>query len=102
MRARPPRGSSSRPPLVGPAHLAEVTATEARLRPEAYGTEERLVEDVQQDFHDLFVDVTWPACPRHPNHPLWYRDGAWWCETDGVAVARLGELAALKAPSAGA
>jgi hypothetical protein len=52
----------------------------------------RLVDGVQQFFHDTFADTTWPACPRHPNHPLWFRDGAWWCEADGVAVARLGEL----------
>jgi len=55
---------------------------------------QRLVDEVQQFFHDTFVHTTWPACPRHPNHPLWFRDGAWWCEADGVALARLGELRA--------
>jgi hypothetical protein len=50
------------------------------------------VNDVQQYFHDTFVDTTWPACPRHPRHPLWYRAGSWWCVQDGVAVASLGEL----------
>lgn len=55
---------------------------------------QRLVDGVQQRFHDTFANTTWPACPRHPNHPLWFRDGAWWCEADGIAVARLGELAA--------
>ncbi len=53
---------------------------------------EKVVEDVQQYFHDTFVDTTWPACPRHHRHPLWYRDGAWWCEQDAVAVARIGNL----------
>ena len=53
---------------------------------------EKVVEDVQQYFHDTFVDTTWPTCPRHSRHPLWYRDGAWWCGQDGVAVTRLGEL----------
>ena len=53
---------------------------------------EKLVEDVQQTVHDLFIDTSWPACPRHREHPLWYRDGAWWCEADGVVIARLGEL----------
>jgi hypothetical protein len=55
---------------------------------------DNLVEDVQQEFHDCFVDVTWPACPRHPNHPLWlHREfESWWCESDAVAIARLGEL----------
>ena len=51
-----------------------------------------LIDEVQQYFHDTFVDVTWPACPRHPNHPLWFKEGWWWCERDGAAVARLGDL----------
>src|SRR5215212_7048969 len=53
---------------------------------------ERLVDGVQQLFHDTFVDTTWPACPRHPNHPLWFHDGAWWCEADEAAIFVLGEL----------
>jgi hypothetical protein len=53
---------------------------------------QRLADDVQQVFHDTFADTTWPACPRHPNHPLWFRDGAWWCEADDVAMFALGEL----------
>ena len=56
------------------------------------GKAEKMVNDVQQYFHDSFVDATWPACPRHAKHPLWYRDGSWWCVEDGVAVARLGAL----------
>lgn len=38
-----------------------------------------------------FVDTVWPKCPRH-RHPLWFRDGSWWCERDDLCVARLGEL----------
>ena len=53
---------------------------------------EKVVGDVQQYFHDTHVDAVWPKCPRHVQHPLWYRSGAWWCVQDGVAVARLGEL----------
>jgi hypothetical protein len=53
---------------------------------------EKLVNDVQQYFHDMRLDPTWPACPRHARHPLWYRGGAWWCVQDGVDVAPLGEL----------
>jgi hypothetical protein len=34
-----------------------------------------IVDDVQQLFHDTFVDTSWPQCPRHANHPLWFRDG---------------------------
>lgn len=82
---------------VGPAHRAEVDAQLAALRADDFGDSEadlveRLIERVQQTFHDLFVDTTWPACPRHPNHPLWYRDGAWWCARDRIAVASLGEV----------
>lgn len=55
---------------------------------------QRAVDDVQQVVHDEFIDTTWPACPRHPNHPLWFREGWWWCEMDGVAIAKLGELKA--------
>ena len=51
-----------------------------------------LVQDVQQSLHDEFVDTTWPACPSHPNHPLWFNDGWWWCERDKVRVAELGGL----------
>lgn len=72
--------------------LVQVMAANVRaLGRDDFG--DKVVEDVQQYFHDTFVDTTWPACPRHTNHPLWYRNGAWWCETDGVALARLGELA---------
>ena len=53
---------------------------------------EKVVNDVQQYFHDTALDTTWPTCPRHARHPLWYRGGSWWCVEDGVAVAKLGEL----------
>ena len=59
-----------------------------------------LVEHVQQIFHDTFIDTTWPACPRHTRHPLWYENGSWWCTQDQVAIAPLGELAS-PAASAG-
>jgi hypothetical protein len=54
---------------------------------------EKLVSDVQQIVHDTFVDSTWPACPKHLHHPLWYKDGSWWCEADNVEIAPLGQLA---------
>ena|ERR1051326_3870316 len=55
-----------------------------------------LVQRVQQEFHDLFIDTTWPACSRHRRHPLWYNeDGWWWCEKDRVAVCKLGDLSTL-------
>ena len=53
-----------------------------------------VVDDFQQRMHDGFIDVSWPRCPRHPNHPMWLNDGAWWCTKDNVPIARLGELAA--------
>ena len=53
---------------------------------------DKVINDVQEYFHDSFLDPTWPACPLHPHHPLWYRDGSWWCVQDGVAVAPLGSL----------
>jgi hypothetical protein len=43
--------------------------------------------------HRLERDVSrTPACPRHLAHPVWYQDGAWWCERDTVPFAALGEL----------
>lgn len=53
-----------------------------------------VVDGVQQTAHDLFWDTTWPACPRHRRHPLWYDQDrrAWCCEADGVVVAPLGRL----------
>ena len=53
----------------------------------------RVADEVQQEIMDTFVDVSWPACPRQSNHPLWFYDGAWCCERDGVRLP-LGELAA--------
>ena len=60
--------------------------------------ESYVVGEVQQQFHDGFVDVSWPRCPRHPNHPLWLEDGWWRCTKDNVSLARLGELAVLSKP----
>jgi hypothetical protein len=51
-----------------------------------------VVDDVQQWLHDAFVDTSWPTCPDHPNHPLWYSDGAWKCDESGRLVAPLGGL----------
>jgi DNA replication protein DnaC len=54
--------------------------------------EQRVVDDVQQCLHDTFVDTSWPACPEHLNHPLWYSEGWWRCERSGRRAAALGEL----------
>jgi hypothetical protein len=78
---------------VGDAHRELVHETAARIQEfDIADAHAKIVDDVQQALHDEFVDTTWPACPRHHRHPLWYRDGAWWCEQDAVAIAPLGEL----------
>lgn len=78
---------------LGPVHgqLIEDIAADVRELGDAGGAD-KLVNDVQQYFHDTAVDSKWPTCPRHGKHPLWYRRGSWWCVEDGVVVARLGEL----------
>ena len=79
---------------LGSAHrqlIADIVADVQQL--DVDDKAEKVVNDVQQHFHDTFVDTTWPSCPRHAKHPLWYRDGAWWCVEDGIAIARLGDLA---------
>jgi hypothetical protein len=83
---------------IGPEHVAEAVESAARLRlyaggPGSYVGE--VVEDVQQYFHDTFVDTTWPACPHHPNHPLWFSDGWWRCERIKEPIARLGALSGI-------
>lgn len=60
----------------------------------------RVAEGVQQYLHDCFIDITWPQCPRHPNHPLWLHDGMWQCERDGVAISPLGGLGEVTARGA--
>jgi hypothetical protein len=59
---------------------------------------QQVVDETQQDIHDGFIDTVWPKCPRH-KHPLWCRDGAWWCEQDGLLVAPLGRLASAALPN---
>ena len=80
---------------LGTAHVAIVETVASQIRdldlPSSH-YEQAVVDEVQQSIHDTFVQTTWPACPRHPNHPLWFRDGVWRCERDGQAVAALGAL----------
>ena len=83
---------------IGPDHEAKIrdnAAKVASFADDAVWYRDKLVEDVQQYFHDCFVDTTWPTCPRHSNHPLWLRGESWYCEHDGEAIARLGELQAI-------
>ena len=61
--------------------------------PSAY--EERIVDSVQEEILESWIDTTWPACPRHGRHPLVYQEGGWWCQQDRVVLCKLGELATI-------
>lgn len=79
---------------VGPGFEEFAIEAAARLRlfrDTLAAYEQEVVDDVQQRLHDEFVDTTWPACPLHHHHPLWYSEGWWRCPQEG-AIARLGEL----------
>ena len=63
---------------------------------EGSGYDERVVDAVQEEFIETRIDTTWPACPRHGRHPLFYHtDGSWWCEQDRVPLCKLGHLSTL-------
>jgi hypothetical protein len=57
--------------------------------------DQKVVDDFQQFVQDMHIDTSWPTCPRHPHHPMDYREAidAWCCPRDGAAIVRLGELA---------
>lgn len=83
---------------VGPGHDALVAGHaqhQAQFTRELESYRQRVVEEVQQEIHDCFIDTAWPACPRHPNHPLWLHGEYWCCEQDGAIVCKLGELSSL-------
>lgn len=83
---------------IGPGHDEPIVEAAARHRlnvGDPVGYVDGVVDDVQQFFHDTFVDTTWPACPHHPNHPLWFSDGWWRCERIQEPIARLGALSGL-------
>ena len=85
---------------IGPGHGEPIVEAAARHRLHVgnpVGYVDKVVDDVQQYFHDAFVDTTWPACPHHPNHPLWFSDGWWRCERIEEPIARLGALSGVKA-----
>ena len=80
---------------IGPGHEARIrrAATDVRaLRSEVDDYVAKVVEDVQQELHDLFIDPSWPSCPLHHRHPLWLHDGHWTCGESRVSVAPLGQL----------
>lgn len=81
---------------LGSRYAARVDAHAQRLLPFQDWPQDsfaaKLIEDVQQEMHELFIDTAWPHCPQHPNHPLWFDAGAWRCSAAGAAVAALGDL----------
>ena len=81
---------------LGPSYGGVVDRHAQRMLPLAGAGEDvltaKLATDVQQELHATFVDTTWPPCPAHPNHPLWFDDGAWRCTSGGGFAAPLGEL----------
>ena len=82
--------------------LAEVWMDNGQSLEEAQRSLEcAVVDGLQEAAHDLFWDTTWPACPRHVRHPLWYDDArqAWCCQQDPTIVAPLGRLADLYPPA---
>jgi len=93
---------------IGPGHDGAIIEAAARRRRYAevaaqFGGQYvgDVVDDVQQYFHDARVDTRWPACPHHPNHPLWFSDGWWRCERIDEPIARLGTLSGLNQKSQG-
>ncbi|MGC4082795.1 MAG: hypothetical protein QM736_11950 [Vicinamibacterales bacterium] len=80
---------------IGAGHDDAIIEAAARRRLYADGPTQYVgdvVDEVQQYFHDTFIDTTWPACPHHPNHPLWFSDGWWRCGRVEEPIARLGAL----------
>jgi hypothetical protein len=68
---------------------------------------EAVQEDIIEGYRGRPGRTTWPACPDHPQHPLWLlgsyeerpdgtaeviQDPAWTCRTSGRVVAELGRL----------
>ena len=80
---------------IGPGHDARIQRVAAHvrgLRTEIDDYVAMVVEDVQQEFHDLFIDTSWPSCPFHRNHPLWLHGQHWVCAQNRIPVAPLGRL----------
>ena len=73
--------------------IGQFARSEVALNPHRTHDARELVDAVQQYIHDCFIDTTWPACPRHPNHPLAFNGREWCCPADGVPAAALGQLA---------
>jgi len=85
------------------AEAMELARREARHLPRVEDGEAfELAEKVQQWLMDTFIDTTWPACPDHPNHPLWLSDDKppmWTCSRSGREFCQLGQLATVVSPT---
>jgi hypothetical protein len=82
---------------VGSGHEHAIAAAAAHRRAYVYSPStyrDDVADDVQQYMHDEFIDTSWPACPRHPNHPMGSHQGVWSCQGDPIAP--LGALSSLK------
>lgn len=60
-----------------------------------------VAEDAQVRVIEGYPGHNWPACPRHPNHPLWlvgqYPNRAWTCTELDERIANLGDLGSSEA-----
>jgi hypothetical protein len=54
--------------------------------------EQRLVDEVQQYFHETLVATNWPRYPQHTNHPLGLGGGWWRFQRAHGPIAKIGEL----------
>ena len=79
---------------LGEAHRAAVVDRAGEIRALNVGDAgTKLVDDIQQYVHDSHLDTTWPRCPMHGNHPLWYSAGEWRCSQPNGPRIALGLLA---------
>lgn len=82
---------------VGSGHEHAIAAAASHRREYSYGAAtypDAVADDVQQRMHDEHIDTSWPACPRHPNHPMGSHQGVWGC--GGDPIAPLGALSILR------
>jgi hypothetical protein len=81
-----------------PGYVRQVQAEAATRREYEYDNPSEYIERVVEEVQNYILDglVTWPVCPQHPHHPLWYHDDGWFCDQDRHFVARLGELMSLQ------
>lgn len=104
--ALPSLGERSRDEVLRLACSYEALAREWMVNGQSLSEAQRafdsaVVNGLQQSAHDLFWDTTWPTCPLHQRHPLWYDEirQAWCCKQDPAVVTPLGGVADLNPPA---